>query len=518
MRSLLAKLERVATPGLVMLVAIDVIAGVFLRFSTTSKMWLDEVLSVNISRDGLTSIIDHLRHDGAPPLYYVALHFWMKIVGTSDFSVRALSGLFSLATLPLVFIVARRLWNLRTAAIAVAVTAIIPYAIYFATETRMYSLVMLEVSLFLVIWTGPWKSRDFGRLVALATVGAAMLYTHYWSLYFLASVAVWCLVRSGRGGAARYVPRLVALALSLIAWIPWLSIFNEQRIHTGTPWATPPNTYQLLTWVNYFAANQSVQHTTPSLHHQLAVTSFVGLLLIGMIAVPMVGRISLGIDFRIPNSARLMAVLGLGSVVLGLVAARLAGTTFVPRYAAVGAVPLFLLVALGIANFRTPIRMLAVLTVFSLVMIWTDKWGRGVQRTQAGQAATVLASLPATTTVVSCPDQIGPSLLRYSRSDLHYTSYPRGTYPAIVDWYDYVAAYNATSPSRFPKQFDTGSLRNGPVAVVWSTGYTLKSTCVDLVRSFATYRNQDGQRLLKAKVQGFYQSMNVTYFPSNSRP
>ena len=518
MRSLLAKLDRAATPGLVVLVAIDVFAGAFLRFNTTSKMWLDEVLSVNISRDSIGLIVEHLRHDGAPPLYYVALHFWMKIAGTSDFSVRALSGLFSLATLPLVFIVARRLWNLRTAAVAVAVTAITPYAIYFATETRMYSLVMLEVSLFLAIWTGPWKVRDIRRFFSLSVVATAMLYTHYWSLYFLAVVGLWSLIRLVRGEASRYGIRLVALALSIVAWIPWLPIFNQQRIHTGTPWSTPPNSYQFFTWANYFAANQSVQHTTPSLHHQIAVTTFVGLLLIGVFAVPLTGRLSLGIDFRIPSNARFLAMLGLGSVVLGLIAARVAGTTFVPRYAAIGAVPLFLLVALGISNFRTPMRILVVLSVFSLAMLWTDKWGRGVQRTQAGQAASVLASLPNTTTVVSCPDQLGPSLLRYSRGDLAYTSYPRGAYPAIIDWYDYVAAYNATSPSRFPRQFDTGSLQTEPLAIVWSTGYTLKSTCSDLVKSFSTYRGQDGQRLLKAKVQGFYQSMNVTYFPSNPRP
>jgi len=518
MRSLVAKMERLATPGLVALVALDVLVGLLLRFSTTSKMWLDEVLSVNISRDGLGQIVDHLRHDGAPPLYYFLLHFWMKLVGTSDFSVRALSGLLSIATLPFVFVVARRLWNLRTAAVALAVTSVTPYAIYFATETRMYSMVMLEVAIFLMFWTGPWRSPDYRRLASLALVGSAMLYTHYWTLYFLATVAAWSLFRVLRGHAARYVPRLIAIGVSLFLWLPWLPIFNEQRLHTGTPWSTPPNTYQFLTWINYFAANQSVQHMTPSLHHQIGVTAFVGLLLIGLFAVPLAGRVSLGIDFRIPSSGRLVAILGIGSVVVGLVAARVAGTTFVPRYAAVGAVPLFLLVALGICNFRTSLRILVVLAVFSVAMLWTDKWGRGVQRTQAGQAATVLSTLPNTTTVVSCPDQLGPSLLRYSRPDLSYTSYPRGTYPAIVDWYDYVAAYNATSPTSFPKQFDNGSLRTGPLAVVWSTGYTLKSTCVELVRSFSIYRNQDGQRLLKAKVQGFYQSMNVTYFPSNSRP
>jgi len=518
MRALIAKIDRFASPMLVGLVAIDVLVGSLLRFSTTSKMWLDEVLSVNISRGSLGQIVENLRHDGAPPLYYFLLHFWMRVAGTTDFAVRSLSAVFSLATLPLVYLVARRVWNVRTAAVAVAVTAVTPYAIYFATETRMYSLVMFEVALFLFIWTAPWRLRDYRRLALLTLVSAAMLYTHYWTMYFLAAVVVWAVIRSIRGQLTRYFPRIIAMGVGFVLWLPWFPVFNEQRLHTGTPWSTPPNSYQLFTWINYFAANQSVQHMTPSLHHQIGVTAFVGLLFLGLLAVPMSGRVSLGIDFRVPQSARLMACLGVGSVTLGLVAARFAGTTFVPRYAAIGAVPLFLLVALGISNFRTTLRITVVLAVFSFSMLWTDKWGRGVQRSQAGQAAAALASLPNTTTVITCPDQLGPSLLRYSRGDLSYLSYPRGTYPAIVDWYDYVAAFDTTSPSRFPGQFDRGTLRGGPLAVVWSTGYTLKSTCVDLVKSFSSYRNQDGQRLLKAKVQGFYQSMNVTFFPSNPRP
>lgn len=518
MRALLTKVDRFTTPALVLLIVMDVIVGLALRFSTTSKMWLDEVLSVNIARGSLPQIVENLRHDGAPPLYYFILHFWMNLFGTSDFSVRALSAVFSAATLPLVFVVARRIWDLRTAGIALAVTAVTPYAIYFATETRMYSLVMLEVALLLVVWTGPWRNRDVRRVVALTVIAATMLYTHYWTLYLLATLGAWCVVKALRGQFDHYAPRILALAAGFVLWLPWLPIFNSQRVHTGTPWSTPPNTYQFFTWINYFAANQSVQHVTPSLHHQMAITAFVGLLLIGVLAVPMSGRIILGIDLRVPRTARLMAVLGLGSVIVGLLAARFAGTTFVPRYAAIGAIPLFLLVALGIAHFQTTLRVLLVLSVFSFSMLWTDKWGRGVQRTQAGQAAAVLSQLPANTAVVACPDQLGPSLLRYARTDLSYTSYPRDTYPAIVDWYDYVSAYEATSPSVFPARIDNGQLRRQPLVVVWSTGYTLKSTCVDLVKSFSAYRNQSGERLLKAKVQGFYQSMNVTYWPSNPQP
>ena len=53
-------------------------AGLLLRFWTRSGLWLDEALTVNIARLPLHDIPDALKHDGAPPLYYYLLHFWMR--------------------------------------------------------------------------------------------------------------------------------------------------------------------------------------------------------------------------------------------------------------------------------------------------------------------------------------------------------------------------------------------------------------------------------------------------------
>ena len=55
-------------------------------------MWLDEALSVNIARLPLGDLHDALKHDGAPPLYYVLLHVWTGVFGTGDVAVRSLSG------------------------------------------------------------------------------------------------------------------------------------------------------------------------------------------------------------------------------------------------------------------------------------------------------------------------------------------------------------------------------------------------------------------------------------------
>ena len=63
-----------------------------LPWFTGPLLWLDEALSVNIARLPLGDIPGALRHDGAPPLYYVLLHLWMRVFGTGDGAVRALAA------------------------------------------------------------------------------------------------------------------------------------------------------------------------------------------------------------------------------------------------------------------------------------------------------------------------------------------------------------------------------------------------------------------------------------------
>ncbi|HWJ63455.1 MAG TPA: glycosyltransferase family 39 protein, partial [Acidimicrobiales bacterium] len=119
------------------------VVGIVLRFVTKSPLWLDESLSVNIARLPLGDITEALRHDGHPPLYYLLLHGWMAAFGEGDVAVRALSGVFALAAIPFFWVAGNRLGGRRVAWLALAVVAVLPYALRYATETRMYSLVML---------------------------------------------------------------------------------------------------------------------------------------------------------------------------------------------------------------------------------------------------------------------------------------------------------------------------------------------------------------------------------------
>jgi uncharacterized membrane protein len=187
---------RYAVPVATGLVAV----GVVLRFLAPSQLWLDEALSVNIAKLPLGKIPGALRHDGAPPLYYVVLHFWMLAFGEGNFAVRALSGLISVATLPLAWVAGKRLGGRRMAWASLLLIASSPFAINYATAARMYSLMILWSLLGFLALARALERPTPRRLACVGALTAVVLYTHYWGIYLVSVVGLWLLLRSRRSG------------------------------------------------------------------------------------------------------------------------------------------------------------------------------------------------------------------------------------------------------------------------------------------------------------------------------
>src|SRR4051794_1034763 len=106
-------------------------------------LWIDEGLSVGISDRPLGDIPHALRLDGSPPLYYLLLHVWMKVAGTSEEGVRAFSVVCALLAIPVAFWAAGMLFGTRAGWMAAVLTATNPFLTRFAQEARMYAFVAL---------------------------------------------------------------------------------------------------------------------------------------------------------------------------------------------------------------------------------------------------------------------------------------------------------------------------------------------------------------------------------------
>ena len=135
-----------ATPYL--LLAIVVLGG-FLRVHEigTKGLWLDEAFSVWVGWQPIDGLLGWLvRIDQHPPLYYLLLHFWMALGDTAS-TVRGLSALCGTLTIPVMFLLGRRLADGRVGLLAALILAISPFHVRFAQETRMYTLLALNASL-----------------------------------------------------------------------------------------------------------------------------------------------------------------------------------------------------------------------------------------------------------------------------------------------------------------------------------------------------------------------------------
>jgi hypothetical protein len=207
--------------------------------------WVDEAISVGIASHELAEIPAALRLDGSPPLYYLLLHAWMLLAGTEEAATRTLSFAFSVLAVPVAWWAGRAIADARTGVLAALGAVGCPFAVQYAQETRMYSLVMVLSLVTSAAFVLAFVRGRRRHLVTFAVTLVLLLYTHTWGLFLAAGAGVaWLwLWRDGRAD-----PRdggLVA-AIVLAAYAPWLPSLLFQSGRTGAPWAEAPSLLRLL--------------------------------------------------------------------------------------------------------------------------------------------------------------------------------------------------------------------------------------------------------------------------------
>ena len=76
------------------------------------------------------------------PLHKMLMLPWVRIFGTSEFSLRFPSLLFSFFTVVLLFFLGRRFFNKKIGLIASFIMGLCPFHIWYAQEARDYSMVL----------------------------------------------------------------------------------------------------------------------------------------------------------------------------------------------------------------------------------------------------------------------------------------------------------------------------------------------------------------------------------------
>jgi hypothetical protein len=504
---------------IVVLALVAVVLGAGARFVTRSPLWLDEALSINIATLPPGEILEALRRDGHPPLYYLLLHYWSAVVGTSDLAVRSLSAVIGLATLPVAWLVGRRRGGSLLGWVLVAVLALSPYAMRYSTETRMYALVILLVLVGYLLVDDLVRRGNvqWWRVGLLAVVAGALLLSHYWSLWLLGALGIvllWTWRRSTdtavRRGAGRAVLGLVGGGV-VFAW--WLPAMLYQSAHTGTPWASADRpSVSLSAALADFAAG-----AFPDSPVVVVASSL--LFALGLFGVARGSR-HVDLDVRTAPRFRAEAAVLVGTFGIGLVVNLLTGSAFASRYGAVF-FPLYaLIVAGGILCFTSrPVRagvLAGLLVLYGVGVVFNAVVS---QRSQARVAAEAIRGVAAPgALVVYCPDQLGPAFSRSLGAGYDEVVYPSFADPERVDWVDYAQRNEEAGRPEAIEAYADEVLRRAEgrgIAVVWAGTYkTLEDQCEALLDELGATR--PGRPLVNAQPEKYYEPANVTWYPPTS--
>jgi mannosyltransferase len=260
------------------------------------SLWNDEGSSVALAQRDLDAIARAAAGDIHPPLYYWLLSGWVRLFGTSETAVRALSALLGTVLVALTYALGRRLIGRWAALGAALLAAIHPFQVYYSQEARMYMLlaVLTAGAMLALVYLVEGSRSTLAAWVALVLLEVAGLHSHY-SFVFVVLIlnlayGLWLLLnRREHGPRHRGRIWLLSQVVVVVLYLPWL----PTTIRQVTTWPSPAGSTAFLPalaatwrWLVFGPTIESDQVALPMLVAALAVAGGLAALLAGWAGKP----------------------------------------------------------------------------------------------------------------------------------------------------------------------------------------------------------------------------------------
>jgi mannosyltransferase len=169
-------------------------AALVLPYYTRRPFWFDELVSVEIAGLGPRSLGEYVFGvESNMALYHGALGLWLEVT-SGEAGVRALSIAFALLALPFLYALGRRLFDRRTAVLAVALMSVNVSYVGYSRDARSYALTLMLVTAssdFLVRAADDSRRADWVLYVATA---ALAVWSHLFAGLVVAAQLAWLFI------------------------------------------------------------------------------------------------------------------------------------------------------------------------------------------------------------------------------------------------------------------------------------------------------------------------------------
>ena len=160
----------------------------FIALHNFGELWIDEIFSSYFAqKNSVIEVVKSLYiEDLHVPLYFVLLHYWIKIFGDGATVMRLMGCLISTLTVPAVYFIVKNLFNSKFSAIMASLfIAISAFNIHYCVEVRFYGMSVLFAlfsSYFYTKFIQSFSKKDI-TLYIISTL--LLLYTFNFSFMYI---------------------------------------------------------------------------------------------------------------------------------------------------------------------------------------------------------------------------------------------------------------------------------------------------------------------------------------------
>jgi len=490
--------ERITKYGLALLAI--VLIGLFLRVYQlgTQSIWYDEAFSISLSKMSLSQMVQATTADVHPPFYYLILHYWVALFGTSAVAVRLLSVLFGVLAIPMIYVVGRQLFNKEAGLVGALILALSSFNIWFSQETRMYSLMVFLALLSMYFFLCFLQRGTLALSAGYVLSTMLLLYTHYYGVFVVIAqniyIVTFLVLSKHRTYKLRHWIGLQAIVLALFA--PWILVVLSRQSAPGVlsniAWLPQATAATLIFTYQLYSGTAVLVATVLS-------ALFLGLSVLSLFAyqkvrgamdwkAPLKSLESYSWEVRIQDLTPVyfLAVWLLAINLIPFVISLVSTNIYYYKYTIAASVALYLLVGKGIANINYKPTKLAVIGVVAALSVASlPSYYFGVTRDQTREATSLIdANAKSGDVVLIYPDWQNVTFNYYNnRTDvavkqIYYgngsVNNPEATTEALqsdVNGHDRVWFYGATGHLGTPIENFTLNFLNESYAKIYVKSY-----------------------------------------------
>ena len=221
---MIARFEHLKSPQIKLLSIILISWSLLLWQLGQRSFWVDEFLTFRMISGVWSDVIAAVIADIHPPFYFIVLHGWAILVGSSDFALRLFSVISGIMGLALVVPITKRLIGPQGVVPATLLLGLAPAFIEFSRMTRYYSLLLTLGLLSTYLLLNALKQNNWRGWLAYAIASLILIYTFYPSIGLIGAHGLMIRLYRPRWNLfGRWLITLFFMSVGSLPWFFWVA-------------------------------------------------------------------------------------------------------------------------------------------------------------------------------------------------------------------------------------------------------------------------------------------------------